>query len=100
MPGKQQVGYDVTDNRYSRVFHDRSTGQSRIASLTESFANIVVGYGVAVASQAVMFPWFGINVSIGDNLLMGLVFTAVSLVRSYSLRRLFERFRGVKIWRM
>lgn len=68
--------------------------QTRTMSAVESVANVAVGYGVAVATQAAVFPLFGIHASLGDNLLIGVVFTAVSLVRSYALRRVFNRLRA------
>ena len=67
--------------------------QSRLMSLAESLANVLVGYGVAVATQMVVFPLFGLTVTVSENLLIGLIFTAVSIVRSYSLRRGFEALR-------
>ena len=67
--------------------------QSRLMSLAESFTNVVVGYGVAVLTQTVAFPLFGIHASLRDSLLLGGVFTVVSIARSYALRRLFEAFR-------
>ena len=39
--------------------------------------------------QIVLFPIFGIAIGLRQNLAIGLVITAVSIVRSYSLRRLF-----------
>ena len=67
--------------------------QSRLMSLVESLANVLVGYGVAVATQMAVFPLFGLAVTVTENLLMGLIFTAVSIVRSYALRRGFEALR-------
>ena len=67
--------------------------QSRVMSLVEAVANVVVGYGVAVAVQIILFPVFGLGVTVRQNLVIGLVFTAVSVVRSYLLRRLFESVR-------
>jgi hypothetical protein len=67
--------------------------QSRLMSLVESLANVLVGYGVAVTTQMMVFPLFGLAVSITENLLIGLIFTAVSIVRSYALRRGFEALR-------
>lgn len=64
--------------------------QSRLMSLAEAVVNVAVGYLVAVAAQAVIFPLFGISASLGEHLAIGLLFTGVSLVRSYSLRRLFN----------
>ena len=67
--------------------------QSRLMSLVESLANVLVGYGVAVATQMVVFPLFSLAVTIIENLLIGLIFTVVSIVRSYALRRGFEALR-------
>jgi hypothetical protein len=52
-------------------------------SLVEAITNVVVGYGVAVLVQLVLFPVFGFTVTIRQNLVIGLVFTAVSIVRSF-----------------
>ncbi|EME71013.1 hypothetical protein H261_05489 [Paramagnetospirillum caucaseum] len=65
--------------------------QSRRMSLTEAITNVVIGYILAVATQVAVFPLFGIRIAISDDLLIGLMFLVVSLVRSYVLRRAFER---------
>jgi len=67
--------------------------QSRWMSLVESVANVLVGYIVAVVTQVLVFPLFGLNASVTQNLMIGLIFTGVSLVRSYLLRRAFEAWR-------
>ena len=67
--------------------------QSRRMSLIEAVTNVILGYGLAVITQIVVFPWFGLDVSIGDNLAIGAVFVGISLLRSYALRRLFEGWR-------
>ena len=67
--------------------------QSRAMSLVEVITNVVVGYGLAVTTQIVVFPWFGIETGLTEHLTIGLAFLVVSLVRGYALRRLFEAFR-------
>jgi len=67
--------------------------QSRTMSLVEAVTNVVVGYGVAVMAQMLVFPMFGLQVTLADNLLIGAIFTAASIIRSYSLRRVFEVLR-------
>ena len=62
-------------------------------SLVEAIANVVVGYGVAVATQLAVFPWFGLPARVSDALVIGAVFALVSIVRSFALRRLFEAVR-------
>lgn len=58
-----------------------------------------MGYGIAVATQALVFPLFGLHASLSDNLLLGGVFTIISIIRSFTLRRLFEtiRMRGQRL---
>jgi hypothetical protein len=67
--------------------------QSRRQSLIEAITNVMVGYVLAVMTQLVVFQWFGLQASLGDNLAIGAIFVMISLVRSYALRRLFERWR-------
>jgi len=67
--------------------------QSRIMSLVEVTSSVIVGYGVAVCAQIVVFPWFGLTVALHENLAIAAVFTVVSIIRSYVFRRLFERIR-------
>lgn len=64
--------------------------QSRLMSLVESVVNVIVGYGVAVVTQILIFPIFGLHTTLAQNLKMGAVFTVVSVARSYVLRRFFE----------
>ena len=64
--------------------------QTRWMSLVESSANVVVGYGLAVLTQILVFPIFGLQASVGENLLIGGVFTAISVIRSFALRRVFN----------
>lgn len=64
--------------------------QSRLMSLVESLTNIAVGYVLAVLTQLAVFPVFGLDASLGENLLIGGIFTVTSLIRSFVLRRLFN----------
>jgi hypothetical protein len=48
--------------------------QSRRLSLIEAFTNVVVGYALALATQIIVFPWFGLHTSLGDNLALGAQF--------------------------
>lgn len=62
-------------------------------SLVESIANVAVGYGVAVVTQILILPVFGLHPTLTQNLQMGAIFTVVSIARSFGLRRLFEAIR-------
>jgi hypothetical protein len=62
-------------------------------SLIEAVTNVGVGYALAVLTQLIVFPWFGLTASLQDNLAISAAFVGVSLIRSYTLRRVFERWR-------
>jgi hypothetical protein len=68
--------------------------QSRKHSAMETAANLIVGYLAAVASQYAIFPMFGITVPVESHFIMGGWFTITSILRSYSVRRLFTRWEG------
>ncbi len=64
--------------------------QSRWMSFVEAVTNIVVGYGLAILTQIIVFPLFGLHASLSENLLIGCFFVGVSLIRSFVIRRLFD----------
>ena len=72
--------------------------QSRAMSLVESIVNVIVGYCVAVVTQVLIFPSFGVHVTLAQNLKISAAFTMISICRSFALRRMFEaiRMRGTK----
>lgn len=63
--------------------------QSRTMSLVEAVTNVIVGYGLAVVTQIIVFPWFGLEAALGEHMAIGTAFVASSIARSYLLRRLF-----------
>lgn len=76
--------------------------QSRVGSLVESVVNVGAGYLVAVILQIYLFPVFGIVISVSDNFIIAGIFTLVSIVRSYIMRRVFNwlimrKYRHAKI---
>ncbi|SFG41015.1 hypothetical protein SAMN04488020_102145 [Palleronia marisminoris] len=66
--------------------------QSRLLSLTEAAVNVAIGFIVALLTQMALFSALGLRVSMDRHLLIGTVFTLVSLARSYLVRRFFERY--------
>ena len=66
--------------------------QTKKQSLFESIVNVLIGVLVAVVTQIVIFPWFGIQTNMSQNLLIAAIFTLVSICRSYLLRRFFNWF--------
>lgn len=71
--------------------------QTRFQSLIEAWANVAIGYFVALVAQMIVFPIYDIEVTITQNIQIGLIFTAVSITRSYILRRFFNRYHRPRV---
>lgn len=63
-------------------------------SWLEAWVNILVGYAVNFILNMLVFPLFGFNVTVTQNLLIGLIYMFVSVCRSYIMRRAFNRWTG------
>jgi len=66
--------------------------QSKKRSFVEAVTNVLVGYLVAVISNLIVLPLFGYQVSLFDGFAIGVVFTVISLIRSYMIRRVFNYY--------
>jgi hypothetical protein len=66
-------------------------GQSRRASLVEAVVNVAVGFALSLGLQVALSHFFGWNTSLATDVYIVLLFTCLSLARSYMLRRLFNR---------
>lgn len=64
--------------------------QSRVGSLIEAFINVVIGFTINYIANLLIFPLFGMHISLSNNFLMGLIYTGISIVRSYAIRRWFN----------
>ena len=63
-------------------------------SFVEALTNVGIGYLLAVLTQLLVFPFLGLPARLSESLILGGIFTAVSVPRSYAVRRLFE---GLKL---
>lgn len=64
--------------------------QSKGWSLVEALANSVSSFFLSVFVQWLIFPWFGIHVSLASNALIVGIFMGISIVRGYFFRRFFN----------
>lgn len=68
--------------------------QSKNGSMLEAVANTAVGFGVNFSANMLILPMFGFTeLTVGKNLVIGGLYTAISLGRSYILRRWFNGFK-------
>jgi hypothetical protein len=64
--------------------------QTRTGSLIEAFINVLIGFWINYIANLLIFPLFGFQISLSDNFIMGLIYTAISIGRSYVIRRWFN----------
>ena len=64
--------------------------QTRRKSLIETVVQTVIGLGTSILLQVILYPVMGIPVSFTQNLIITTVFFAVSIVRGYIVRRIFD----------
>lgn len=64
--------------------------QTRTMSAIETATNIAIGLVVSLLSQLVIFKLYDIKVAFHENVEITLYFTAVSIIRSYAIRRGFN----------
>jgi hypothetical protein len=65
--------------------------QTKKQSFTESVTNTAIGFIVSLASSFVLFPLVGFKTNAGINIVVTLYFTAISIIRSYVIRRYFNK---------
>lgn len=70
--------------------------QTRWQSMVEAFLNTLTGYVISVIAQVLIFPHYGVHLSLGENLQIVAIFTFISIVRSYFWRRLFNHLHRPK----
>lgn len=68
--------------------------QTRLQSAIESATNIAVGLMVSMAANAFIFPIYGWEISAGQNAQLAVIYTVISFVRGYLLRRFYNRIHN------
>ncbi|QIV65918.1 hypothetical protein Cp1R7AA1_133 [Mesorhizobium phage Cp1R7A-A1] len=68
--------------------------QSAKMSMLEAVANTASGYAISVLTYQIVMPLLGFNTSWSDSILLVGVFSAISIVRNFFIRRLFARAAG------
>lgn len=64
--------------------------QTRLGSLIEAVINVVIGFLINFSANMLIFPLFGFHITPGANFAMGMIYTVISVVRSYTVRRYFN----------
>ena len=66
--------------------------QSKLDSFIEAWLNVLIGFGVSVLANFVIFPLVGIGASTTQIITVGVFMTFVSVARSYFVRRFANKY--------
>lgn len=64
--------------------------QTRLTSFVEASLNTMSGFIISYGLGVLIYPWFGLSVTLEQNFWIVVIFTVVSVIRSYVWRRLFN----------
>jgi hypothetical protein len=67
--------------------------QTRLGSFVEAWANTAIGFAINWTANMLVLPLFGFNVTGAQAFGIGVIFTVISVARSYYVRRLFDRIK-------
>lgn len=70
--------------------NNTGVGQTPRGAIIEAWTNIAIGFSVNYFANFALLPLVGVSVTAGDNFMLGWCYTAISIIRSYALRRLFN----------
>jgi len=68
--------------------------QTKKRSFIEAWVNVIVGLGISILLQRLLFPLYGWDITLDHNIQLSLIFTVFSVIRSYGLRRMFNWWDG------
>ena len=72
--------------------------QTRLGSLIEAGINVLIGFVINMAANFVILPLVGFEITLAQNLFIGVLYTLVSVARSYIVRRWFNaRLRAASL---
>ncbi len=60
--------------------------QTRLGSLIEAWINVAINF----CANLLILPLIGFHISVGQNLFIGVLYTIISVARSYVIRRWFN----------
>lgn len=64
--------------------------QSRLGSLIEACINVLIGFTINFFANILILPLIGFHITVGQNLFIGVLYTVISVARSYVIRRWFN----------
>ena len=64
--------------------------QTKRQSLIETLTSVFVGWFISFIANMLVLPLFGYNINLTDGVLISIIFTTISVIRGYVVRRWFN----------
>lgn len=64
--------------------------QTRLGSFIEALFNVAIGFAINFVANMAILPLIGFHITPGQNVFIGVLYTVISVCRSYVIRRWFN----------
>lgn len=64
--------------------------QTKLGSFIEACINVLIGFTINFIANMLILPLIGFHITPGQNLFIGVLYTIISVARSYVVRRWFN----------
>ena len=64
--------------------------QTKLGSLIEACINVLIGFTINFIANMLILPLIGFHITASQNLFIGVLYTIISVARSYVVRRWFN----------
>jgi len=64
--------------------------QTKLGSLIEAVINVLIGFLINMGANFLILPLIGFHITLQQNLFIGVLYTIISVARSYVIRRWFN----------
>lgn len=64
--------------------------QNKAQSLIETLTNVSIGYVISFIANMTVLPMFGYDINLTDGFWISMIFTVISVIRGYIVRRWFN----------
>lgn len=87
------IGLGVASFLFTVWFTWRSyySGPNPRAAIVEAWTNILIGFGVNFVANFLILPLVDAHITAAQNFWMGWIYTSISILRQYAIRRWFQQ---------
>jgi len=72
------------------TFRSYRAGANPRAAIIEAWVNLAIGFSINFVANMLLFPLVDAQISAGQNWWLGWIYTSISILRQYAIRRFFQ----------